>query len=163
MIHGSSDLSSLLVPHITESLVDILLVAGLSATQEQTHAEVSATFGNKLSVIVRLALGLNWVIGREVTSCDLEPTTVLWEAAFNPDEMVDVNEEETHHSERVLCTTDLGLQRIVKTGKDIEGEKAWQTAVLLKPKVALESMLESLKEDKVVHESPAGMEEHELL
>ena len=162
MLHGSADVSSILVPHIIDTLVDILFVAGLRATREQIRAEVSNTFGNKLTVIVRLALGLNWVIGREVTSCDLEPTTVLWETAYNPDEMVDVNEEGAHHLVHVLCTTDLGLLRTVKTGKDVEGPEAYQTTVLLKPKVALESMLESLQEWKVVHESPAGMEEHEL-
>ena len=163
MLHGSGDVSSILVPHLIDTIVDILLVAGLRATQEYIRAEVSNTFGNKLTVIVRLALGLNWVIGREVTSCDLEPTSVLWETEYNPDEMVDVNEEEVSHLEHVLCTTDLGLQRIVKTGKDAEGPKAYQTTVLLKPKVALESTVESLKDGEVVHESPASMEEHELL
>lgn len=165
MLHGSSDVSSILIPHIADTLVDVLLVGGLSATRDQIHEVISTTFENKLVAIVRLALGLNWVIGREVTSSDLEPTTVLWEVEFNPEEMFDVNEEEGHHSERVLCTTDLGLQRVVKTGKDMEGAKAWQTTVLLKPKVALESTIESLHRDKVVtvHESPASMEEHELL
>jgi hypothetical protein len=61
--------------------------------------------------------------------------------------------------EHVLCTTDLGLQRVVKSSK--EGESEWQTSMLLKPKVALESMIEGLQDMKMT-ESPAGMDMHEL-
>lgn len=174
MLHGSSDASSLLVPHIADTLVDVLLVAGLKASYEHIHEVVMTTFEDKLTTIVRLALGLNWVVGREVTSGDLEPTTVLWDAAFDPSEMVDVNREgdrEDGKMDRVLCTTDLGLQLIVKVGKDVEGKEAYHTTTLLQPKVALESVIEGLvepeennrRDDTPFHDSPNSMASHEKL
>lgn len=162
MLHGDADVSLNLVPHIVGYLVDILLVAGLKATHEQIHEEVMTTFGEKLIIIVRAALALNWVIGKNITSADLEPTTVLWETEFDSTVMEDVNGEGGLKAgvEHVVCTTDLGLQRVVKSSK--EGESAYQTSMLLKPKVALESMIEGLKDVKI-SESPADMDVHELI
>jgi len=143
-------------------LVDVLLVAGLKATREQILQEVMNTFGDKLMIVVRTALALNWVIGKDITSADLEPMTVVSEAVFDSALMEDVNGEVASRAaiEYVLCTTDLGLQRVVKTSK--EGDSAAQTSMLLKPKVALESMIEGLQDIKI-SESPAGMEVHELI
>jgi hypothetical protein len=167
MLHGDSDVSSSLVPHIADSLVDILLVAGLRATSEQIHDVVMTTFGEKLTTIVRLALGLNWVIGKEITSADLDPITIKNKEVFDPATMVDVNGEGERKVEggtvveHVLCTTDLGLQRVAKLSK--EGETPWQTTLLLKPKVALESVMENSEvNEKQITESPEGMEVHEL-
>lgn len=161
MLHGDADVSQNLVPHIADTLVDVLLVAGLKATHEHIHTEVMTTFGEKLTIVVRAALALNWVIGKDITSADLEPTTVLWNSVFDPAIMDDVNSAGGLKTgvEHVLCTTDLGLQRIVKSSK--EGEPAWQTSMLLKPKVALESMIEGLHDVKIT-ESPSGMEVHDL-
>jgi hypothetical protein len=167
MLHGNSDVSVTLIPHIADSLVDVLLVAGLRATFEQIHEAVMATFGEKLTILVRLALALNWVIGKEITSADLDPITIESKADFDPATMEDVNGEGAKKVEgkatveHVLCTTDLGLQRVVNLLK--EGEEAWQTTMLLKPKVALESVMENLEvEEKQITESPESMEEHEL-
>jgi hypothetical protein len=160
MLHGDADVSSNLLPHIVDFLVDVLLVAGLKSTQAEIQTEVLNTFGDKLMIVVRAALALNWVIGKDITSADLEPTTVLYEAVFDPTVMEDVNGGEGSLKagvEHVLCTTDLGLQRVVRSG----GEPAWQTTVLLKPKVALESMIDGLQDIKIT-ESPAGMEVHKL-
>jgi hypothetical protein len=162
MLHGDEDVSLNLVPHIADTLVDVLLVAGLKATREQILQEIMNTFGEKLMIVVRAALALNWVIGKDITSADLEPMTVLSETAFDSALMEDVNGEGASRAavEHVLCTTDLGLQRVVKTSK--EGDSAAQTSMLLKPKVALESMIEGLQDIKI-SESPGGMEVHELI
>jgi len=165
MLHGDSDVSLDLVPHIADTLVDVLLVAGLKSTHEQIHEVVMSTFGEKLTIVVRAALALNWVIGKDITSADLEPITVLWETEFDPALMEDVNGSDSGGGlkvgvEHVLCTTDLGLQRVVKSKE--EGEPVWQTNMLLKPKVALESMIEGLHDIKI-SESPAGMEAHEMI
>jgi hypothetical protein len=63
--------------------------------------------------------------------------------------MEDINDEEGLKGsvEHVLCTTDLGLQRVVRSSK--EGEPERQTSMLLKPKVALESMIEGLQEERI--------------
>jgi hypothetical protein len=160
MLHGDADVSLSLVPHIADTLVDVLLAAGLKATHEQIHDEVMSTFGEKLTIVVRAALALNWVIGKDITSADLEPITVLWDTEFDLTIMDDVNGGKLRAGvEHVLCTTDLGLQRVVKSSKD--GEPALETTMLLKPKVALESMIEGLHDVKIT-ESPTGMDMHEL-
>lgn len=160
MLHGDADVSLNLVLHIADTLADVLLVAGLKATHEHIHEEVMTTFGEKLTIVVRAALALNWVIGKDITSADLEPITVLWQSVFDSAVMEDVNGGGLKVGvEHVLCTTDLGLQRVVKSSK--EGESEWQTSMLLKPKVALESMIEGLQDMKMT-ESPAGMDVHEL-
>ena len=162
MLHGDADVSSNLLPHIADSLVDVLLVAGLKATHQQILEEVVVRFGEKLMIVVRAALALNWVIGREITSADLEPTAVAHEAEFDSTVMEDVNGDGNLKAgvEHVLCTTDLGLQRVVRSSSK-DGIPTWQTKVLLKPKVALESMIEGLHDIKIT-DSPAGMEGHEL-
>lgn len=167
MLHGDSDVSLIFVPHIADSMVDVLLVAGLRATPEQIHEVVMTTFGEKLITIVRLALGLNWVIGKEITSADLDPIIIESKAIFDPATMEDVNGEGARNVEgkvaveHVLCTTDMGLNRAVKSLKD--GETSWQTTTLLKPKVALESVMENSEvNEKQITESPEGIEVHEL-
>jgi hypothetical protein len=144
MLHGDADVSLNLVPHIADTLVDVLLVAGLKATHEHIHEEVMATFGEKLTIVVRAALALNWVVGKDITSMDLEPITILWQSIFDSAVMEDVNGKVGLKAgvDHVLCTIDLGLQRIVKLSK--EGESEWQISMLLKPKVVLESMIEGL-------------------
>lgn len=170
MLHGDTDVSSILVPHIASSIVDVLLVAGLQASEADIHNIIMQTFEEKMLVVVRLALALNWVTGREVTSADLEPTIILWDTVFDPATMEDVHAQpgpakagETH-KDHVLCTTDLGLQRIVKLAKEKDGSGgAIQSSVLLKPKVVLHSVIESLEGVKTqIMESPASMATHEL-
>lgn len=164
MLHGNADISSNLVPHISSTIADILLIAGLNATLSQIHDVVVTTFEEKLTVVVRLALALNWVIGRDITSADLEPSVVLWDADFDPVEMEDVHGEGARKdgkTEHVLCTTDLGLQHMVKAPKD--SGSGVQTTTLLKPKVVLESVIDSLEGvQKQIMDSPASMATHEL-
>ena len=133
-----------MVPNLANTLVEVLIVAGLKATYDQIYEEVMTRFGEKLTNVTRAALALNRVIAKEITSADLEPITVSWDTAFDSAAMDDINGEEGLKAgvERVLCTTDLGLQRVVKLSKGDESE--WQTTRLLKPKVALESTIEGL-------------------
>ena len=144
MLHGDGNASPKLVPNIANTLADVLIVAGLRATHDQIYEEVMTRFGEKLTNVTRAALALNRVIAKEITSADLEPISVSWDTAFDSAAMDDINGEEGLKAgvEQVLCTTDLGLQRVVKLSKGDETE--WQTTMLLKPKVALESTIESL-------------------
>ncbi|KIM76592.1 hypothetical protein PILCRDRAFT_34404, partial [Piloderma croceum F 1598] len=127
MLHGDADISFSLLPHFAQSLSDILLVAGLKAAHEHIHEEIMNTFGDKLMIVVRAALALNWVVGKDITSADLEPIVVICEAVFDPAVMADVNGngELKAEVEHVLCTTDLGLQRVVgKSSKSKDGAAA---------------------------------------
>ncbi|KAF7982964.1 hypothetical protein HWV62_24546 [Athelia sp. TMB] len=174
MIHGDADVSSLLVPHLANYFVEILLVAGVPASEEAIHEIVMRDFADKMTEIVRLALALNWVTGREITSADLEPYIILWDTVFDPTAMEDLHEEPAHlkpkaledvikEEDHVLCTTDLGLRRIVKLPKDKGGAGGdIQTTVLLKPKVALHSVIQGLEGVKKLMESPMSMSTHEL-
>lgn len=175
MIHGDADLSAIIVPRLAAYLVDILIVAGLQASEAGVHDVIMQSFEENMTVVVRQALALNWVTGRDITSADLEPSMELWETAYDPANMEDVHAEPAHSKtksaeesvkeDHVLCTTDLGLRRIVKLSKDksaTEGEDM-QTSVLLKPKVALHSVIEGLEGvPPPIMESPASMEDHEL-
>ncbi|KAF7969623.1 hypothetical protein HWV62_26799 [Athelia sp. TMB] len=157
MIHGDADVSSLLVPHLANYFVEILLVAGVPASEEAIHEIVMRDFADKMTKIVRLALALNQATGREITSADLEPYIILWDTVFDPTAMEDLYKEPAHwkpkalediikEEDHVLCTTDLGLRRIVKLPKNKDGTGGdIQTTVLLKPKVVLHSAIQGFK------------------
>jgi len=88
---------------------------------------------------------VNKIIGEDVTSGDLEILAVPPGTAFDPSSMEDVyNEGALTRSggTRVLCTTDLGLRKKVRVGTTGEREKQWAVIILLKPKVALESVVD---------------------
>lgn len=83
---------------------------------------------------------LRKAIGEAVTSCDFEVLHVLPDTAFKPVEMDDAfasdYDKGREEPEPVLCTTDLGLARVVrKPGK--VGE--WDEAILVRPKIVLQS------------------------
>lgn len=144
MLHGQPDIQSRLVPSMTDTLADVILAAGCDATRGETIEKLTTRFRQKLMIIVSLALRLNEVIGEQVTSCDMKAISMPHGIAFMPRIMVDGFEEGRVPGElvseirRVLCTTELGLQ------KGTEGDKAaWQTVV--KPKVALESLTDGLQ------------------
>ncbi|KZP05595.1 hypothetical protein FIBSPDRAFT_765642 [Athelia psychrophila] len=132
MIHGDADLSFIIVPRLAAYLADIVMVAGLQAPEAAIHEVIMQAFEENMTVVVRLALSLNWVTGRDITSADLEPCMVLWETVFDPATMEDVHagpahlkpksrEESIKKEDHVLCTTDLGLRRTVKLPKDKSG------------------------------------------
>lgn len=176
MIHGDADLSTIIVPRLATYLVDIIIVAGLQASEAGVHDVIMQSFEENMTVVVRQALALNWVTGRDITSADLEPCMELWDTLYDPEAMEDVHAEPAHSKpksteegvkehDHVLCTTDMGLRRVVKLSKDkigAEGE-GMQISMLLKPKVALHSVIEGLEGvPQPIMESPASMEEHEL-
>lgn len=144
MLHGQSDILSRLIPLMTDTLADALLVAGCEGTRTETTESLTTRFRQKMTNIATLALRLNEVIGEQITSCDMKAVSMPHGIAFMPRIMIDGFEEGRVPGElvsetpRVLCTTELGLQ------KGIEGDKAaWQTVV--KPKVALESLTDGLQ------------------
>ncbi|KZP28387.1 hypothetical protein FIBSPDRAFT_917651 [Athelia psychrophila] len=167
MIHGDADLSFIIVPRLAAYIADIVMVAGLQAPEAAIHEVIMQAFEENMSVVVRLALSLNWVTGRDITSADLEPCMVLWETVFDPATMEDVHarpahlkpksrEESIKKEDHVLCTTDLGLRRT----RIWRGEL--QKCMLLKPKVALQSVIEGLEVVKpYIMESPMSMASHE--
>jgi hypothetical protein len=145
MLHGQSDISSRLIPVMIDTVADALLASGCQGTRLQVQEKLTARFKQKMSAIMTQALRLNEVLGEQITSCDMKVIAMPHGIAFMPRIMSDGFEEgnlkvpgEFSDTPRVLCTTELGLQ------KGTEGDKTgWQTVV--KPKVALECLTDGLQ------------------
>ncbi|KAG5350994.1 hypothetical protein C0989_008356 [Termitomyces sp. Mn162] len=126
------------------TIIDILTVAGWWSREEEPSGFFTKFQGN-LVRIVDSALKLREAIG-SVTHMDILPMTVPPESHFCPEVMANFYASNTgaarvSESDKVLATTELGLERKVKRS---EGDT--QGAVLLKPKVVLRSALLSFLE-----------------
>ena len=95
-----------------------------------------AKFSNSIKTITNLAFRLNQTIGEQVTSSDLEVMCVRGDVAFFPEDMEDIGGDYASTADRVLCTTDLGLKQ---GSREANGNR--KKVLLLKPKVALESLM----------------------
>jgi len=129
-------------------LIDLLVVAGWPESGSKALNTFVETFGNRLSVIGKLVLQLNKAVGEDITSGDLETIFVPPDAAFDPAIMDDAYADErprrgkTSVEERVVATTDMGLQRMARRYR--EGRYECETMIVLKPKVVLYSALEDV-------------------
>lgn len=129
---------------------DILLAAGCTAPKSDITSAFSSKFAEKLSFLVSLAMRVNKIIGEDVTSGDFEVLAVEPKDAFDVTTMEDSYDDggsargKSDNVPKVLCATDLGLRKKTRVG--MTGEKQWETKVLLKPKVALESIVEIMDE-----------------
>jgi hypothetical protein len=107
-----------------------------------------ALAGDKILTVVGIAWRLNRMLGEEITCADIETTWVHSQENFDPvwmeDDYADWRGSMHGGAARVLCTTDLGLRRLVKSSN----ENGWEDTILLKPKVALEELLASLELNK---------------
>ncbi|KAH7883406.1 hypothetical protein F5I97DRAFT_1815960 [Phlebopus sp. FC_14] len=139
------DLHSTMVAHISDTLVIIMVAAGCTKTYEEAYREFAQKFGERISNIVKMAIRLNKAMGEEVTSADLWPTHAPAGEQFDGSNMEDFEGQEAQNRNAVLCTTALGLQRSerVTVGENFE----FKTTILLKPKVALESVAEGLERE----------------
>jgi len=146
MLHGQTmDVSSHLIPSMSDAIVDALLVAGCQGTRTQVQDQLTGRFNKKMAIIVTMALRLNEVIGEEITSCELKAISMPYGVAFSARTMDDGYDDGKWHglaseTPLVLCTTELGLQKEVK-GYD----SGWQKVVLTKPKVSLESLTNDMQ------------------
>ncbi|KAJ6452150.1 hypothetical protein C8R47DRAFT_1229573 [Mycena vitilis] len=134
LIHGEPELSD----YFVDAFVNVLLSAGFKSSSAALHALVAQRFADRISSLVRLALGLNKAIGAEVTACELKALSAAPGVPFDADAMIDLVDAIAQPGETVLCTCELGLCRSDK----IDG--TWRKTILLKPKVVLPSGLEEL-------------------
>jgi hypothetical protein len=135
---------------VVNSLADVLVIAGCSRKYRQKVVQaISGKFGDKIRAINKLSLRLNQVLREEITSSDIEPVWVLPNISFDPAGMEDIGGEQDRRqqSDCVLCTTEMGLERVVRQTKE---NRSWlETTPLLKPKVALESVTDSMSKRTV--------------
>ncbi|KAF7982972.1 hypothetical protein HWV62_24562 [Athelia sp. TMB] len=152
MLHGQApDISSRVMPILTDNLVDVLLVAGCQGNRAHIHDLLSNKFSSRISNIITLAIRLNEITGEEITSCDLKVAAYSSGVDFDAKIMEDGYDDGKWHGlaweqPRVLCTTELGLHKKVPTSS----EKAWKKVLVVKPKIVLSSLPSSLRHRDLV-------------
>ncbi|KAF9650964.1 hypothetical protein BDM02DRAFT_3111268 [Thelephora ganbajun] len=131
------------IMHISDSLADVVLCAGIHNKHDQMSETIIRMAGDRISTVVEMALKLNRMLGEEVTAADVETTWAHAQDIFDPNWMEDDYGNWKSYGARmdlkVMCTTDLGLRRLVKA----DNEVGWVDTVLVKPKVILEEILSS--------------------
>lgn len=125
---------------IIAGLADILLVAGCSGTRPQLCDTLKQKFTEKILLLAKSGMRINRLIinsidrGLEVVV--IKPATVF-DSTCMDDGYDDGEHDKNTANNRVLCSTDIGLRQRSK-GPDA-GVK-----ILLKPKIALESVVDNL-------------------
>ena len=144
-----TDILNVQMTSILDTLVDILLASGCEGPRSYVCDKLTKKFGHRLSVIATLAIGLNKAIGEDTMSCTMTALSIPHSVEFTPRFMEDAYDETqkqlTSQSSKVLCTVELGLQ---KDEKDTNGDRGSAT-VILKPKVALESLTDDMQQRHV--------------
>lgn len=129
---------------MVSGLGDILLTTGCTAPKLDITSALTSKFAEKLSFLASLAMRVNKIVGEDVTSGDFEVLAIPPATAFDVTTMEDSYDDgrsaKANNISKVLCATDLGLRKKTRVG--MTGERQWETKVLLKPKVALESIVE---------------------
>lgn len=134
-----------MVPESTYLFADILLATGRRISRSQAVEFVQDRCSEKMTNIAKLAIQLNKSIGSSTTSSDLCPMSIQPNDRFDPEWMEDTHGRDspqgTKRGGMVLGTTDLGLARWAKS---TSGQ--FDRSLLLKPKIALHSMIKDSKE-----------------
>lgn len=143
MVQNASGLEESFNNAVAKKLVDILITAGCQGSYETVLETVSDKFSDKIRIITNASLRINHAIGEEITSSDLEPICTPFGIVFEQAAMVDIGDNHASRKkvDRVLCVTEIGLQRVER---QIDGNRSWmKTTLLLKPKVALEAVVDN--------------------
>ncbi|KNZ74357.1 hypothetical protein J132_07215 [Termitomyces sp. J132] len=119
-----------------DAIINILLVANAVQSHDELLKTVETRFAERIAIIVRSAQNLRKAIGEGVTSCDFEVIFIDHDTMFSPAQMDDEYAGDFEQEGPVLCTVQLGLQKIERrSGK----EAIWEGTILVRPKIALKS------------------------
>lgn len=143
VVSSRTDIVNLQMMSILDTLVDILLASGCEGPRSLVSDKLTKKFGHRLSVIATLAVSLNKAIGEDTMSYIMTVFSIPHSVEFIEKFMEDAYEESTQAQSKVLCTVELGLQ---KDDKDTDGQGP---KVVLKPKVALESLTNNMQQRHV--------------
>ncbi|KAF8632442.1 hypothetical protein AX15_001884 [Amanita polypyramis BW_CC] len=121
------------------------LLIGIGWSLRGPDATIPPQYEEKIDDIAKKALELHNIIGKGVTSRDLDVYTILSESPFDPAGMDNAYGKGGRDSTSqcpVLCTVDMGLRykRIVMPGTS--GDEQEEAGTVLKPKVVLVSALD---------------------
>ena len=140
------DLHSTMITHVSDTLVVTMVAAGCTKSYDDAYRLFTQKFGERVSNVVKMAVRLNKVMGEEVSSADLWPTNAAAGDKFDRTKMEDFEGQDGQQAGKlVLCTTALGLYRSEKiaVGDSVD----FKNAILKRPKVALESVADSLERE----------------
>lgn len=104
------------------------------------HSHITGNYPEKINQLVQDATRLNKSIGEDVVEYDLEMVHIPPDTTFDPLYMEDAMGKAKltkgkKGQDKVLCTLDLGLLRLVKSPTT----NKWENRVLVKPRVLLQS------------------------
>ncbi|KAG2129866.1 uncharacterized protein EDB93DRAFT_105881 [Suillus bovinus] len=139
-----SQLIASITPQLAGHFSDIMLAAGCCVAPDVLRASVEEKLSDRIVLLFKQALQLKKIVMEQITSADLRTVTVPFETTYSAEQMEDayVDGHPATGGVRVLCTTDLGLRRITRLAPS--GEKQWDDKLLLKPKVALKTVVDSM-------------------
>ena len=154
--------------YLATGLVDILVIAGVPLSNEMISSRVHENFGERILSIVSRTLELRKVVGVDITDSEFEILRPHYGGHFHREFMENIEETgsgrrtaKSQDGQPVLCTTEMGLRRHEK--KVGEGNGGFiEESVLIKPKVALYSMVEEFARQQweeagaPVRETPDG-------
>ncbi|KAH9946440.1 hypothetical protein B0H21DRAFT_415663 [Amylocystis lapponica] len=136
---------------LAQFIANVLFTCGLGESLRNIYDTFVDKYGEKISGIVTLTLELRRSMGEEMVSCDLETVVAEGGEIYDAEVMDDAystggaRTEPNSAAAHILCTTEHGLRRVERYGDGINGELKSQVTMLLKPKVALESLAEELE------------------
>lgn len=129
---------------------DILLAAGCTASKTDITSALWTKFADKIHHFVSLSGQVNKTIGVGVVSEDFEVLVVWPDTTFDERQMEDSYDSgervQGGRQEVVLCATDLGLMQRMMVGAGGEEKRTPSELVVIKPKVALMSVLDIIDE-----------------
>ncbi|KAL0064119.1 hypothetical protein AAF712_008979 [Marasmius tenuissimus] len=128
-----------------DAFTNVLVTAGLrvNGSLDALSERLKDKFASHVAEIINHAIQLNNAIGEDITSCELVPINCETGIPFDDDSMENTfrtASENTFIEENILCTAELGLLRSEKV-RGREGD--WTHQILLKPKVLLQSVVET--------------------
>lgn len=132
--------------YLAGRFANIMLAAGCSASPDVLRTSAGKKLNDRIKLLFKLAIQLKKIMMEEITSANLKTVTVSGGVAYSAEQMEDayVDGNPATSGVRVLCTTDLGLSRTTRLATS--GENQWDIKLLLKPKVALETVVNSMDE-----------------
>ncbi|KAG2073747.1 hypothetical protein BDR04DRAFT_1151872 [Suillus decipiens] len=135
-----AQLCSAATSKIVAGLADILLVAGCNGTRPQLCDALKQKFSEKISLLAKFGLRINRLIigsiDRGLDVVVIKPATVF-DSTCMENGYDDGEHDKNTAINRVLCPTDIGLWQRSKVPNA-------GVRILLKPKIALESVVDSL-------------------
>ena len=141
---------------LAEYVAEVIAACRVRTARESIVTEVKQKFSAAFREMTRLGLKFQEVTGEYIISRDLDVLIVEpgneFDAASMSDEWEDPKESSRDMSKArrlVLCTTQLGLQRVVKVEERHGKERRAVIAMLLKPTVVLMSALRELCNEKL--------------